>query len=51
LATVGNGGASKEQVGYMVASLLGLAEQPQPYDITDALAVAYCHYQRRGVRA
>lgn len=47
LATVGNGAASKEQVSYMITSLLRLAEAPHPYDVTDALAVAYCHYQRR----
>jgi crossover junction endodeoxyribonuclease RuvC len=47
LSLVGNGAASKEQVSYMVTSLLNLPEAPQAYDISDALAVAYCHYQRR----
>ena len=50
LATVGNGGASKEQVSFMITSLLRLAEPPSPLDISDALAVAYCHLQRRGQR-
>ncbi len=48
LATVGNGAASKEQVSFMITALLQLAEAPKPLDISDALAVAYCHNQRRG---
>ncbi|MFH2055380.1 MAG: crossover junction endodeoxyribonuclease RuvC [bacterium] len=48
LSTVGNGAASKEQVSFMITSLLRLAEPPEPLDISDALAVAYCHLQRRG---
>ena len=51
LATVGNGAASKEQVSYMITTLLRLAEPPQPLDISDALAVAYCHHLRRGKMA
>lgn len=47
-AVVGNGAAAKEQVGYMITHLLKLKEQPQPLDISDALAVAYCHSQKRG---
>jgi crossover junction endodeoxyribonuclease RuvC len=46
-AIVGNGTASKEQVQYMVKSLLQLKEAPTPYDVTDALAVALCHMQRK----
>jgi crossover junction endodeoxyribonuclease RuvC len=45
-AVVGNGGASKEQVSYMVQSILKLKAPPKYYDATDALAVAICHYQR-----
>lgn len=45
-AIVGNGAASKEQVGFMVKSLLKLREIPKLYDVTDALAVALCHAQR-----
>ncbi len=45
-AVVGNGAASKEQVKYMVKSLLNLRDTPRLFDATDALAVALCHYQR-----
>jgi crossover junction endodeoxyribonuclease RuvC len=38
----GSGRADKAQVAFMVASILGLAEQPGP-DASDALAVALCH--------
>ncbi|TXR54971.1 crossover junction endodeoxyribonuclease RuvC [Reinekea thalattae] len=41
-AVAGNGGATKEQVGYMVQSLLKLPGVPQE-DAADALAVAACH--------
>lgn len=44
----GNGNASKEQVAYMVSSLLefeGLNEGI-PHDASDALAVAFCHKER-----
>lgn len=45
-ATVaGYGGASKQQIQQMVASLLGLASRPEPADASDALAVALCHAQ------
>lgn len=44
-AVVGNGAASKEQVSYMVRSLLKLKHAPKAYDATDALAVALCHCQ------
>lgn len=43
LSVVGNGNASKEQVQYMVASILALSETPEEFDITDALAAALCH--------
>ncbi len=45
-AVVGNGAASKDQVQYMVKSLLHLRETPKLFDATDALAVALCHHQR-----
>jgi crossover junction endodeoxyribonuclease RuvC len=45
-AVVGNGGASKKQVSYMVQSILKLKAPPRYYDATDALAVAICHYHR-----
>ncbi|MGB2869290.1 MAG: crossover junction endodeoxyribonuclease RuvC [Bacteroidota bacterium] len=47
-AVVGNGSATKNQVQYMVKSLLDLDVVPKFYDATDALAVAICHYHRRG---
>jgi crossover junction endodeoxyribonuclease RuvC len=40
---VGYGLAKKEQVQFMVARLLGLAEVPEPADAADALAIAICH--------
>jgi crossover junction endodeoxyribonuclease RuvC len=42
-AIVGYGAATKEQVQKMVARHLGLAEQPRPPDVADALALAICH--------
>lgn len=39
-ALVGSGSARKEQVGAMVARLLGLQHRPQPHDVSDALALA-----------
>jgi crossover junction endodeoxyribonuclease RuvC len=45
-AVVGTGAASKDQVSYMVQSILNLKSPPKYYDATDALAVALCHYHR-----
>ncbi len=42
-SVVGYGLAKKEQVQFMVARLLGLAERPEPADAADALAIAICH--------
>jgi len=42
-SVVGYGLAKKEQVQFMVARLLSLAELPQPADAADALAIAICH--------
>jgi len=42
-SVVGYGMASKEQVQFMVARLLGLADPPEPADAADALAIAICH--------
>ncbi|HUL44897.1 MAG TPA: crossover junction endodeoxyribonuclease RuvC [Bacteroidota bacterium] len=52
-AIVGKGSASKEQVQYMVRSLLCIKDSPKQYDITDALAVSICHFHRmhNGVRS
>jgi len=45
-SVVGSGSASKEQVQFMVKAILGLGELPEPYDVSDALAVALCHANR-----
>ena len=45
-AVVGNGNATKEQVQYMVRSLLQLDGPRMRMDASDALAVALCHLQR-----
>ena len=42
-SVVGYGLAKKEQVQFMVARLLELAELPRPSDAADALAIAICH--------
>jgi crossover junction endodeoxyribonuclease RuvC len=42
-SVVGYGLAKKEQVQFMVARLLELAELPEPPDAADALAAAICH--------
>jgi len=44
-AVTGYGRAEKSQVQQMVRSLLRLPEVPEPYDSSDALAVAICHAQ------
>lgn len=49
LAVVGYGAASKDQVGEMVASLLGLEAAPRDPDASDACALAICHLNRHGL--
>jgi crossover junction endodeoxyribonuclease RuvC len=49
-ALVGYGGATKEQVQRMVASVLGLAQPPHPPDVADALALAACHLSTQSLR-
>ena len=41
-AVVGNGAAAKEQVSFMIRSLLGLRETP-PSDAADAMAIGLTH--------
>jgi crossover junction endodeoxyribonuclease RuvC len=48
-AVVGYGRAEKHQVQHMVTLLLGLAEPPEPFDASDALAVAICHVHTSGL--
>jgi len=38
----GNGAASKEQVAFMIKSLLNLPQLPNPFDASDALGLAVC---------
>ncbi|MBI1796128.1 MAG: crossover junction endodeoxyribonuclease RuvC [Candidatus Eisenbacteria bacterium] len=45
LSVTGSGAAAKEQVGFMVCRLLGLAGTI-PADASDALAAAVCHLNR-----
>jgi len=45
-AVCGHGRAEKDQVGRMVARLLGLATVPAPDHAADALAVAICELNR-----
>ncbi len=42
----GNGHASKEQVQHAVKFELKLATLPEPADVSDALAIALCHYYK-----
>ncbi len=43
-AVVGTGGATKDQVGYMVQRHLRLKNPPTPADAADGVAAALCHY-------
>ena len=43
LSVVGNGNASKEQVQYMVTSILDMEKAIERHDVTDAFATALCH--------
>lgn len=45
-AVCGHGHAAKDQVGRMVATLLGLGAVPRPDHAADALAVALCEVNR-----
>jgi crossover junction endodeoxyribonuclease RuvC len=49
-SVTGNGRASKEQISYMVCSLLDLATAGR-HDVSDALAVALCHAHRMNSRS
>jgi len=49
-ATVGRGGAGKDQVAFMVRALLGLTETPDP-DSADALAIGLTHLRSREAAA
>ena len=45
-AVCGHGSATKEQVGRMVARVLGMSAPPSPDHAADALAVAICELNR-----
>lgn len=45
-AVVGNGAASKEQVQYMVKSMLHISNTKMLHDTSDAIAIAICHLHR-----
>ena len=47
-SVVGKGAASKEQVSFMIKTLLSAKEIKMKYDESDALAVALCHAFRMG---
>ena len=47
IAVAGSGRAGKEQVGFMVKSLLGLSAPLESADASDAVAAAICHATRR----
>ena len=46
-AVTGNGAATKEQVAFMVRSMLGIRGNTLSLDASDALAVALCHRHRQ----
>ena len=46
LAVVGRGNATKDQVQFMVRSILKINDLNLPLDAADALAVALCHLHR-----
>ncbi len=46
-SVTGHGRADKGQIRHMVRSLLGVREEISPLDVSDALAVAYCHASLR----
>ena len=45
-SVTGNGNANKEQVKFMVMSILKIKNTNIPLDASDALAVALCHFQQ-----
>ena len=45
-SVTGNGNANKEQVKFMVNSILNIKNSNIPLDASDALAIILCHYQQ-----
>ncbi|PMD94887.1 crossover junction endodeoxyribonuclease RuvC [Siphonobacter sp. BAB-5405] len=50
-SVTGNGNASKEQVSYMLESILKMKLEGERLDATDALGVAICHYYHENTLA
>lgn len=48
-SVVGVGSAQKAQVQEMVRIILNLPSAPEPFDSSDALAIAICHIHRRKI--
>lgn len=44
MSVTGSGNASKEQVAFMLQTILKLELQPEYLDATDAVAIAICHH-------
>jgi crossover junction endodeoxyribonuclease RuvC len=44
MSITGNGNASKEQVAGMLVQLLGMKQEQEYFDATDALGAALCHH-------
>jgi len=49
-AVAGNGSATKEQVQFMVQRIYKIDKIPKVYDISDALAIAYCGLTHIGMQ-
>lgn len=49
-SVVGNGNASKEQVQFMIKTLLGLRDIPKPNDAADGCALAISFFNRHKLR-
>ena len=45
-SVTGNGNAKKEQVRFMVTSILNMKNNDIGLDASDALAIAICHFQQ-----
>ena len=50
-AVTGNGSATKEQVQFMVQRIFKIDNMPKAYDVSDALAIAYCGLTNIGLQA
>ncbi len=49
LSITGNGNASKEQVASMLENILKIKIESKYLDSTDALGVAVCHFNQKGL--